>query len=106
MDKDKQIEEMAELTEQHCRIDNMCGSCSWETCNECLSEVLYNAGYRKASDVAREVITEFANMLKCHSFYMSDEYGEVNELVVTVKAINEIEADLKKKYTEEVNDDE
>ena len=48
----EQIEEMAKATMKHCKIDNQCGSCHWTTCNECLSEVLYNAGYRKASEVA------------------------------------------------------
>lgn len=46
----KQIEEMAKITKEHCELDNQCGSCHWSTCNECLSEVLYNAGYRKQSE--------------------------------------------------------
>lgn len=49
MSEEKQIEEMAKATMKHCQIDNQCGSCHWTTCNECLSEVLYNAGYRKQS---------------------------------------------------------
>lgn len=60
MSREKQIEEMAKATMKHCKIDNQCGSCHWTTCNECLSEVLYNAGYRKQS----EVIDEFAKRLK------------------------------------------
>ena len=43
----EQIEEMAKATMKHCEIDNQCGSCYWSTCNECLAEILYNAGYRK-----------------------------------------------------------
>lgn len=50
MDKEKQIEEMAKVTMKHCKIDNQCGSCHWSTCNECLADVLYNAGYRKIPD--------------------------------------------------------
>ena len=45
-----QIEEMSEVTMEHCEIDNQCGSCKYETCNECLADVLYNAGYRKQSE--------------------------------------------------------
>lgn len=41
------IEEMAKITEEHCMIDNQCGSCKYATCNECLAEALYGAGYRK-----------------------------------------------------------
>lgn len=66
-----------------------------------LQAALIENGWRKASDVAEEIINEFANMLKCHSFYMTDTYGEINENVVTVKAIVEVEKELKKKYTEE-----
>lgn len=47
MSRDKHIEEMAKATTKHCKIDNQCGSCHWSTCNECLAELLYNAGYRK-----------------------------------------------------------
>lgn len=47
MSRENQIEEMAKATMKHCKIDNQCGSCHWSTCNECLSEVLYNAGYQK-----------------------------------------------------------
>ena len=54
--EEKQIEEMANITRVWCEIDNSCGSCHWETCNECLAECLYKAGYRKASDVVDEVI--------------------------------------------------
>ncbi len=46
----EQIEEMAKATMKHCKIDNQCGSCHWSTCNECLADVLYNAGYRKQSE--------------------------------------------------------
>ena len=47
MREKQMIEEMAKATMKHCEIDNQCGSCHWSTCNECLSVVLYNAGYRK-----------------------------------------------------------
>ena len=46
----EQIKEMAKVTMKHCKIDNQCGSCEYETCNECLAEALYNAGYRKQVD--------------------------------------------------------
>lgn len=44
------IAEMANVMMEHCEIDNQCGSCHWSTCNECLAEVLYNAGYRKQKE--------------------------------------------------------
>lgn len=48
------IEEMAKVMMGHCEIDNQCGSCHWSTCNECLAEVLYNAGYRKQEWISVE----------------------------------------------------
>ena len=39
---------------EHCEIDNQCGSCHWSTCDECLAEVLYNAGYRKQEWISVE----------------------------------------------------
>lgn len=54
MSRDKQIEEMAEITKVHCELENQCGSCHWSTCNECLAEVLYNAGYRKQEWISVE----------------------------------------------------
>jgi hypothetical protein len=70
MDKEKQIEEMA-LTEvdilandlnQHCAdlAENYCGD---TTCLTCLAHALTAKGYRKASEVAREIFEEFHNML-------------------------------------------
>lgn len=50
MGKEKQIEDMARITKAHCELDNQCGSCHWETCNDCFAEILYNAGYRRQSE--------------------------------------------------------
>ena len=103
MSKEKQIEEITELIcnlydNGKCTINGfICDhNCEYKR----RAEHLYNADYRKQSEVAREILTEFANMLKCHSFYMTDAYGEVNENIVTVKAIVEVEEEFKKKYTE------
>ena len=114
MSKDKQIEEMARLTKRHCTIDNMCGSCDWETCNECLSEALYNAGYRKASEVAEEIFAEIEEMLNLQAKIVCetrDKYSETNEpllsfiamldgRIYSLRVVEEHIAELKKKYTE------
>ena len=113
MDKKKQIEEMAKLTKQHCTIDNMCGSCSLETCNDCLSEVLYNADYRKASEVAREIFEEIDNLLlftigvidesldsavQENNFIVANLMSNNRSLVDTLRVAISVR---KKKYTEE-----
>ena len=90
----KQIEEMAKATMFHCRIDNQCGSCHWSTCNECLAEALYNAGYRKASDVAREIFEEIEKEYgeNCGAYRIDDlTYGQLWDFL----------AELKKKYESE-----
>ena len=75
---------------EHCPRRGFCSSYT-------VSRKLYHKGWRKASDI----VAEFADMLKCHAFYMSDEYGEVIEPVITVKTIIEIAAELTKKYEKE-----
>jgi hypothetical protein len=58
-DKEKQIEQIANDINMHCcsLAEQFCGETS---CNACLTNFLYNAGYRKQS----EVIDEFAEKLK------------------------------------------
>ena len=87
MSRENQIEEMAKATMKHCEIDNQCGSCHWTTCNECLSEVLYNAGYRKQKEVAREIFAEIENLFIKDNFRLIRNRSDFVE--------------LKKKYTEE-----
>ena len=86
----EQIEEMAKVTMEHCEIDNQCGSCHWSTCNECLSEVLYNAGYRKASKVASGIFEEIEKLVVSRKL-KSGLFGDLLESDI---------AELKNKYTE------
>ena len=69
MNKEKQIEEMAftdvdilanELN-QHCAdlAENYCGG---TTCLSCLAHALTEKGYRKASEVAREIFEDIAKI--------------------------------------------
>ena len=44
MSREKQIEEMAKVIEQRCNRDCI------PSCDECIAETLYNAGYRKQSE--------------------------------------------------------
>lgn len=96
MNKEKQIKEMAKATMKHCEIDNQCGSCHWSTCNECLAEVLYNAGYRKTSEVAREIFEE----IESKKLFVKDRIGNMRAVVLF-----EDVAELKKKYEEIEKDD-
>ena len=62
MSRDKQIEEMAKIINKPCfEIMEEAGATDRDCpfpygCEECTAVNLYNAGYRKASDVAREII--------------------------------------------------
>jgi ADP-ribosylglycohydrolase len=99
MDKEKQIEEMA-LTEvdilandlnQHCAdlAENYCGD---TTCLTCLAHALTAKGYRKASEVAREIFEEIERTCvdTFGNFYIGATHGAF--------------AELKKKYTESEKD--
>lgn len=82
MDREKQIEEIAKA---------MCAGCpDNKECMHCLcadwykAESIYNAGYRKADDVAKEIFEEIDNIiynLKDSPFYSSsDAVYELTEL--------------------------
>jgi hypothetical protein len=110
MSKEKQIEEMAKI---FCGMKNGCDGCMWDKvhCYERNdAKDLYNAGYRKASDVAREIFEEIGKLAK-HS---ADEAKmradkETNVLLRAELRGQQIGgnlmlyklAELKKKYTEE-----
>lgn len=111
MSKEK-IEEMAKATMKHCKIDNQCGSCHWSTCNKCLSEVLYNAGYRKADEFAREIFEEIDKKVKASLTIYLEEinkehikdtplYDRCSGIVFALRNTEDFLAELKKKYTGE-----
>ncbi len=52
MSRDKQIEEMANIIK--CKAEQL-PRCPHTTCSSCKATELYNEGYRKASEVAREI---------------------------------------------------
>ena len=87
MSREKQIEEMAKTV---CHLDRTCDQCmtSFECKAMTYAKRFYNAGYCKASEVAREIIKEIekVNNLFCTTL------GSV--------AIKRTLAELEKKYTE------
>ena len=91
MSRDKQIEEMAKIC--HFYDDGICHLCE-ELLVSCdrkcdltiLVENLYNAGYRKASDVAEEIFAEIEKICGTNGFHF----------ICTVEKFKE----LKKKYKE------
>lgn len=102
LDKDKQIEEMAKIM---CGFDDEecehCITCSYHNGCACEEDAknLYNAGYRKASDVAREIFEEIGKILYKYDKIAERDKSEYGELIVgdIACAIGE----LKKKYTED-----
>lgn len=91
MNKEKQIKEMAKVMRSHCKIDNLCGSCHFETCNECFAEFLYAKGYRMALEVIRDFIEKAKEI-----FVPEGDYDGTD----VIWNLEWIEAELKKKYTE------
>ena len=90
--KADKTQEMANVTRLWCEIDNTCGSCHWETCNECLAECLYKAGYRKASDVVEKIFAEIDILI--------DDWK--HSRIQSIQFIADL-AELKKKYESEDN---
>jgi hypothetical protein len=82
LNRNKQIDEIAKIL---CGMKNGCDGCMWDKsiCYERNdAEEIYNAGYRKASDVAREI------------------FEELKKAGITEQRYPVI-AEVRKKYTEE-----
>ena len=106
MNRDKQIEEMAKAV---CHLDRTCDECM--TNFECKAMVyakrFYEAGYRKASEVASEVINKALS--KIQIMISSIEQHEQTNIITefnggaktSLKIVFKDLAELKKKYTEE-----
>ena len=105
MNKEKQIEEMAKI---FCGMKNGCDGCMWDKvhCYERNdAKALYNAGYRKASEVAREIFEEIERFLYMHFRFCKEEIGNDDTEYVKGRLelntqIQNLIAELKKKYTE------
>ena len=95
MNRDKQIEEMAMLVCRH-TMTRMCadGTCPmlWECpLNIKTVEALYDAGYRKSNEVAREIFEEIESIMSDFPIY-----GNINTVILSERDL----AFIKKKYTE------
>lgn len=94
--KEKQIEEMAILARVFCQTIEGGGSC--EKCAKCgayrMAERFYNAGYRKASEVVAEVVTEIKNFIT--SEIAKREYHTEIEIKTQAKTYNRVWAMLDK----------
>ena len=92
MSRDKQIEEMAKIIGDNTEQDTM-----WPEIYDC-ANALYNAGYRKTSDIAREIFEEIENILDRHSI----AYLKVGQICGEhyYDGVMQFDiAELKKKYT-------
>ena len=94
MSRDKQIEEMARTMcgmNKPCILCELQSSCLMRNC----ARLLYAEGYRKSTDVAREIFAELE--LKA-PFFCANQ--------IAYEHFNEELAELKKKYESEGADDE
>ena len=103
MNRERQIEEMAVIL-----TDGGCTKCN---CDEngkfnCLpmynAELLYNAGYRKQSEVARELFDEIEKLVSANKKTVGCATYE--ETIFYIEDFIEDLAELKKKYTERKED--
>jgi hypothetical protein len=70
----------------------------WEEDAQDIAKVLCNAGYRKASDVAREIFEEIEKLISSECLVIKDEKGIRGYVDASVHYIL---AELKKKYESE-----
>lgn len=109
MSREKQIEEMANTYyEAMLKARGTLGSMN-EGAPKWYAKAFYNAGYRKASEVAREIIADLEKIIEV------DKYGEAK---FDIRELHKLElkytdrgawnpfasAELKKKYTESEKD--
>ena len=93
----KQIEEMASIIGDCKNIpDEICDK--HLKCADCKASRCYNAGYRKASEVAREIFAEIGKILYKYDQIAERDKSEYGELIVG--DIGCAIGELKKKYTE------
>jgi hypothetical protein len=87
MDKEKQIEEMAKAV---CHLDRTCDQCmtSFECKAMTYAKRFYDNGYRKSSDVAREIFADLEKIIEV------DNEGKASF------DIREFHHKIEKKYTE------
>lgn len=94
MSREKQIEGIRSVI-LRMNVCEMCDEikCIYD-CDRCIATQIYNAGYRKQSEVVREIFEEIEKIIK-YSYY-ADELGEWHDETLLLGGIDE----LKKKYTE------
>lgn len=128
MTMEKQIEEMVKIMNECCNrydeqgnhLGNKCYECEeWSDDNHCCcsynvkeAEALYNADYRKASDVAEEIFAEIEEMLNMQAIIVcqtresasaEDEpmlsyLAMLDGRIYSLRVVEERIAELKKKY--------
>ena len=103
MSREKQIEEMArELCDATQKTNQGCNSICYPRgmCAHCkvMAEHLYNAGYRKASEVAEEIFGEIDKILSHKRDFNCSEIAFGYEWALA--EVRRQYAELKKKYTE------
>lgn len=100
MSRDKQIEEMAKAI-KFCKDTSINECHTKDSCRHCIAEQIYNAGYRKQSEVAMEILENIEKLITKECLVFKDENGIRGYVDASVHyAI----AELKKKYTEQCPD--
>lgn len=94
---EKQIEEMSKVIEQ---AFDKCYYMGCDPIEDVTAETLYNAGYRKASDVAREIFEEIEKLLDNYHLACLP-VGMIEPYVCYDSGLGDAIAELKKKYESE-----
>ena len=86
MSREKQIEEMVEIIKPFVSglaCEEESGSCEFVNCQCCrareIARKIYNAGYRRAEDVATEIFAEIETSLVIGGFVNGEKYIAIRE---------------------------
>ena len=102
MDREKQIGEIGKII---CGMENGCDGCMWNKtrCNERnYAEEIYKAGYRKQSEVVKEIFDEIEKLVLTNKKTVGCATYE--ETIFYIEDFIEDLAELKKKYTKSEKD--
>ena len=99
MDREKRIEEIAKTMHDGCSIVNATNQCRGEDCLDCGAVTLYEKGYRKASEVAKEIFEEIERILSLN-YCCCLPQGATEHYEYYEGNIAKDIAELKKKYTD------
>lgn len=99
-EKNKKIKEIEKILDECnrdiCKIEN--------TCSFCKATILYNAGYRKKSEVAKEIFEKIFKIYNLINEPKVNEFGDIESgyVMIRIAPLKQLLQNLAKKYEVEL----